>query len=71
MFSGAFVLLPKFAYDDEDLKKSYWIKQYSPEVLGEEDSGHAAAATNSPRSCPRPASHEAKGALRSSSVSQV
>ena len=47
MFSGAFVLLPKFAYDDEDLKKSYWIKQYSPEVLGEEDSGHAAAATNS------------------------
>lgn len=39
---GAFLLLPKFAYDDEDLKKSYWIKQYSPEVLG--DAGHATHA---------------------------
>ena len=45
--SGAFVLLPKFAYDDEALKKSYWIKQYSPEVLGEEaTSGHGPAASD-------------------------
>ena len=43
--SGAFVLLPKFAYGEEELKKSYWIKQYSPEVLGVEDSGaHGSAA---------------------------
>ena len=42
---GAFVLLPKFAYGEEELKKSYWIKQYSPEVLGVEDSGaHGSAA---------------------------
>ena len=47
IYSGAFVLLPKFAYDDEALKKSYWIKQYSPEVLGEEaTSGHGPAASD-------------------------
>ena len=29
------------------LKKSYWIKQYSPEVLGEEaTSGHGPAASD-------------------------
>ena len=46
IYSGAFVLLPKFAYDDEALKESYWIKQYSPEVLGVEDAGHAEATGN-------------------------
>ena len=30
---GAFVLLPKFAYSEEDLAGSYWIKQYRPELL--------------------------------------
>ena len=34
-------------FDDEALKKSYWIKQYSPEVLGEEaTSGHGPAASD-------------------------
>ena len=32
------MLLPKFAYDESDYPKSYWVKQYIPELLPKEES---------------------------------
>ena len=44
---GAFLLLPKFAYDESNYAESYWIKQYRPELLPQTEShdSHAAPQT--------------------------
>ena len=32
------MLLPKFAYDESDYPKSYWVRQYIPELLPKKES---------------------------------
>jgi len=44
---GALVLLPKFAYSEDDFATSYWIKQYRPELLPQAaEESHAVAAVS-------------------------